>query len=107
MPHQTGTIDEQWKTFYEQCKNTVWVLVLLDIYIYIYIYKHECAKFGFVNLCTVATMPLGTIATVQNFKKKEKKKSASRKFHCIWTVKTTKWTVENHCSGLYPGWVFW
>ena len=31
MPHQNGTIDEQWKTLYEQCKNTVCAFTLLNI----------------------------------------------------------------------------
>ena len=34
---------------------------------------------------TVATMPLGTVATVQNLKKK-KRQSGSPKWHCRWTV---------------------
>ena len=42
-------------------KNVVWTVqkhcMGIGAFRYLYIYKHECAKFGFVNLCTVATMP--------------------------------------------------
>ena len=31
VPHQNGTVNEQWKTLYEQCENTVGALALLDI----------------------------------------------------------------------------
>ena len=44
VPHQNGTVDEQWKTLYEQCENTIGALALLDIrkktsFIYIFIHS--------------------------------------------------------------------
>ena len=44
-------------------------------------------------------MPLGTVATVQNFKKK-KRQNASPKLHCRWIVGTVVWTIAKHCSGI-------
>ena len=39
------------------------------------------------TVTTIATVPLSTVATIRNFKKKKKRQSTSPNFHCRWTVK--------------------
>ena len=77
----------------------LWNLLRQYIYIYIYIYKEKKntnERLKKEKKKTVATGQIGTVATVQNLKKK---KSGSPKWHCRCTVqkhwmnsaKTLKW----------------
>ena len=71
------------------------------IYIYIYVHKRKTKK----NATIVATVPFGTVATVQNLNKrviKKKKKRLTKlllQLQCC-TVKYVGCTVSKHCSGI-------
>ena len=51
---------------------------------------------------TVATVLLGTLATVHKKKKKGQKKwqSGSLKLYCRWTVENVVWTIPKHYRGI-------
>ena len=70
------------------------------IYIYIYVHKRKTKK----NATIVATVPFGTVATVQNLNKRviKKKKRLTKlllQLQCC-TVKYVGCTVSKHCSGI-------
>ena len=70
-----------------------------NIYIYIYIYirkKNTNERLKKEKKKTVATGPLGTVATVQNFKKKKKKKVAHQNGTVDEQCKNTEWIVLKH-----------
>ena len=81
----------------------MWNLLCQYKNIYIYIRKVQTKDPKKKNVTIVATVSPGTIAAVQNFKKKKKKKK-HKVPHQNCTVyeqwKNVVWTVAKYCSGI-------